>query len=104
MSDIYCRCGEPWDLDCLHDWVAENFDESEWKPTGKYEQDRYEKLFDKARAEFRAKGCEMFGTSHSDCSPERGQVFAIADELMGDDVDGAISMMEDAEAIGLFND
>lgn len=101
MADIYCRCGEPWDNDELHEWVAENYDDGAWTTNGRHDQTKYEKFYDKARAEFRKKGCEMFGSSHSNSDPARGEVFTELFDIM--DTDGAIAMMEDAEYIGLFD-
>jgi hypothetical protein len=102
MSDIYCKCGEPWDLDCIHEHIAETYDENKWHTKGRHDQDKYEILFKWAMTDFRKKGCELFGTSHSNASPSAGATFSAVQDIMGDDVDGAISMMEDAEDMGLF--
>lgn len=102
MGDIYCKCGEPWDLDTIHEEIAADHDRSTWLTDGRYDEAKYAKLFAKYRAKFRKDGCEMFGTGHSNCNPSAGETFQAIDDIMGDDVDGAISMMEDAEQMGLF--
>jgi hypothetical protein len=106
MGDIYCRingCGEPWDLDCLHELVAENHEQREWYTNGKYDQKKYDPLFAEARKLFREKGCEAFGSRHNvDNNPEAAQLMELAEDLMGDDVDGIVSMLEDAEVMGLM--
>jgi hypothetical protein len=94
--DIYCpKCDEPWDTDELH-YVED--------PT-KVDADGYPAImpYDEARKAFRAKGCEIFGTSHgelrtdddddSELSP--GQATAIAMDLLGDDLDGVASILDD---------
>lgn len=84
--DIYCvRCGEPWDMDELH-YVAE--DEGS--------------TFAEVRDRFYTLGCEAMGVTRC----ERQDVMAgdrlsdsaamsVLVDLLGDDVDGIASMMED---------
>jgi hypothetical protein len=86
--DIYCgRCGEPWDLDTFHDVAAEQ--STTW---------------DAAIAEFRRKGCEATGW----CGPceerrtVRGDATGALLDILGDDVDGVASMLEDFDAFGLL--
>lgn len=79
--DLYCtKCGEPWELDSLHDLVEEGRAES----------------FTRARVLFQNQGCEAFGCTHNS---ERDSEVALASSLMfdmlGDDVDGIAAMMED---------
>ena len=85
--DIYCkRCGEPWDIDYFHD-VADD--------TGS--------TFDTVREAFYRDGCKALGETRCEASPSmRGDIAALAYELMGDDVDGAAAMLDDAEYMGLF--
>lgn len=77
--DIRCPvCGEPWEIDSLHsmgDWIGEDL------------------TFPKARARFMEQGCEAFGTTHGEGIADPA-VVAIMD-LLGDDVDGAASLLED---------
>lgn len=89
--DIYCsKCGEPWDVDSLHDGAAERGE-----------------TFDAFRRRFYHDGCEAF--SWAACEPSgpsssnRADVAALAYELLGDDVDGAAAMLEDAEFLGLLD-
>jgi len=84
--DIRCpNCGEPWDMDSLHDTAYETFDE--------------------ARKAFYKKGCIVFDTK----CPEQANrpMAAMAAEalydLLGDDIDGAAAMLEDFEYAGGFD-
>lgn len=83
--DIFCpRCGEPMDLLELHD---NDFDLS----------------FDEARKLFFSEGCgKVFDVPCRAKKTNAGEISALAAELMGDDVDGIASMMEDAEMFGLM--
>jgi len=88
--DIYCpKCGEPWDLDSIHE-IA----------------DQDECSFDQARVRFRREGCVALGTSHSD-DTDSGGLRALASgalmDLMGDDMDGVASMLDDFDYVGDFN-
>lgn len=78
--DIYCpKCGEPWEMDSLHDLIEDGCED-----------------YHKAVSLFRNKGCEAFGCGHNVTPME---TTALASELMfdilGDDVDGIASMMDD---------
>ena len=82
--DLPCpRCGEPWELDSLHD-VAEERGVS----------------FQAVRADFMAKGCaglsgDYFGEI-AECEPdEKAPMRAVLAELMGDDIDGYMADCED---------
>jgi len=107
--DIYCpKCGEPWDIDELHDVITHRgYDYEAAKrsiPDSNERQKAYEReWFNPLMKEFRTKGCgSVFG---SDCVPvnsERTMVSQAAFDLMGDDVDGIASMMDDAERLGIF--
>lgn len=78
--DIYCpKCGEPWDIDTLHDVAEEN-----------------DSTFDSVRVDFYARGCLALGTRHNeDVDDERAMIATVAYELSGDDIDGAASDMDD---------
>jgi hypothetical protein len=85
--DIYCHiCGEPVEIAELH-YVAEDFNST----------------FGDVLEAFTADGCDALGGI---CNPvpdtRRAYVASIAAELMGDDVDGIASMMEDAGYMGMF--
>ena len=87
--DIYCGiCGEPWDMDCLHDAVTEGR-ATNWND---------------ARVKFERKGCGLWGTKCS-TTPDTSRAMASAAlmEVMGDDLDGVASMLEDAESLGMFS-
>lgn len=111
--DIRCpRCGEAWDLDTLHDVVAEQH-EAEYRryrslhAAGRRDQANrlYDRLFGAVRADFRARGCQAIeGAAATWCqvSPQGGLVSALFD-LAGDDLDGFASDLQDAEALGLFS-
>lgn len=82
--DIRCpECGEPWEIDSLHDEAAA------------HDQD-----FAQVREDFYARGCEALGTRHShvEASPAIAEVY----QLLGDDVDGAAVLLEDLELEGLL--
>lgn len=74
--DIKCRhCGEPWDLDELHDVDGHTFDQ--------------------ARKRFYRDGCLTFGTGHSQGSYPNREAISMLQDLLGDDVDGLAAMLED---------
>ena len=72
----------------------------------------YAKAYDAMRVEFRARGCaafEAFSGGSAACSGEPIlsadglALVGLADELAGDGVDGLVSDLEDAQALGLFS-
>ena len=92
--DIKCPvCGEPWDMDELHERIAEQYPDQPWRLDGKFEQSEYDRFYDEARLAFRTSGCKYFGTQHADTTadPAIGEIM----DLMGDDLDGAASLLED---------
>lgn len=87
--DILCpNCGEPTDIDTLHEAVAE-----ECYPS-----------FDEARKAFYAIGCRALNCIGIVCSeplkPGASNVLREVYELLGDDIDGAACLIEDALADG----
>jgi hypothetical protein len=77
MRDLSCpKCSEPVENDYLHD-IAE-------------EQDR---TYKEVLRDFQNRGCEAIGESHGEggSNPYAAAMY----DLFGDDVDGAINMMED---------
>lgn len=77
--DIKCKvCREPWDMDSLHDLVAEGRAAN----------------FDEAREWFYRDGCEAFGSSHGEIAAN-GDAIGMLQELLGDDVDGLAALTED---------
>jgi hypothetical protein len=96
--DIYCgRCGEPWDIDSLHE------------ETSYRREDDPSVSFDVVRAEFARRGClamTAYRVSESECVRDTGNARAMASgalmDLLGDDIDGVASLLDDAEALGMF--
>lgn len=86
--DINCpKCGEPWELDAFHD-VADDKDIT----------------FSEAVSDFRAGGCSSTGWTQCSSRVEgRARAMAGASaalfDLLGDDVDGIASMLEDFEGM-----
>lgn len=77
--DIYCsKCGEPWEIDSIHD-VAEELQFS----------------FDEALKAFKKQGCEILGASHGEVNENRAAAVSVLFDIMGDDVDGIAAMLED---------
>lgn len=94
MRDVYCPiCGEPWENDTLHDYAEEY---------GTTYRDVYRAFF--------SDGCGVaFDKWGVTCErPEGGSTRALFSsmlaDILGDDVDGIISEMQDAEAFGFLND
>jgi hypothetical protein len=86
--DLYCsKCREPWDNDSLHDLVEE----------GKFSS------YDEAYKAFVKNGCEIFDSSHGELM-DAGRQNLVSElyDLLGDDSDGAMSMLDDADIAGLF--
>lgn len=114
--DVACPvCGEPWEHDSLHE-VAQmrygipyylNDSDEVWlkharKRNPSWNSDDYQAVFRTVSAEFRTKGCNAlvlaFG-KQSHCVPVHNLRTAAAGalyELLGDDMDGAAAMLEDA--------
>ena len=80
--DLICPvCGEPWDLDTLHemgDWVNEKL------------------TFSQALKRFANKGCEAFGCKHNE-TPDKdaAETSSMLFDILGDDVDGIASCIGD---------
>lgn len=79
--DLYCvRCGEPWNIDTFHEVAGEKG-----------------VSFPQVIADFRQNGCVATGWTPL-CAPSRplvAEASAAMFDLLGDDVDGIASMMED---------
>lgn len=75
--DIYCPvCGEPWDRDELH-YVSST-------------------PYDLAVKLFRREGCRVFGGKHNkNADLEKAEHARVVYDLLGDDMDGAASELED---------
>lgn len=130
--DIYCPiCSEPWDMECIHEEIAERIDMGVFAPlpdhdgyrqwTDQYKRYRavYDEYYHTVRIEFRRRGCGAFwafsghaeGDKPSWCAPKEsksGKLTAAAAssvlmDLMGDDLDGVASMMDDAYSMGMID-
>lgn len=94
--DVYCRiCAEPWDIDTLHEEVHErngSLADEFRRP--------YDVEFAEVRKDFARRGCTALGTNHNDTTahPLVGEIL----DLLGDDIDGAASLLDDAASLGLL--
>lgn len=124
--DIYCPiCSEPWDMDTLHDEISERIAEGKLDPLPDHDnynqsspqyrkyREVYDGYYSTVRSEFYSKGCNalltFMGRTEADwCvrpdkpGMQRGDAMSALADLMGDDLDGIASMMEDAEYMGMF--
>lgn len=110
--DIYCSiCAEPWDMDSLHDEIDAR--QRGGLMPNHSDQKEYDPLYSQMRNEFASKGCRAFTCYYPDsggwCKPAndpkaqfRAELSAAMYELMGDDLDGVASMMEDYESMGMI--
>jgi hypothetical protein len=112
--DILCRnCGEPWDMDSLHEEIDARWPDKPWIVNGVHDQAVYERdHYAVVSRDFRRNGCKAMwamsgnpkGHVPSWCHKTEASsdtVGAIYD-LLGGDMDGAASMLDDAEALGLL--
>jgi hypothetical protein len=93
--DIYCqRCDEPWEVYYVeHDMDIED--------AGKGRNGMTPKEMFKAGV-----GCPCcdWGNKAPEKQSLRGQAMSLMSEMLGDDVDGMASMMDDFEYMGYFNE
>lgn len=89
--DIKCpKCGEPWDMDSLHDETDYRLSRPEW--AGK----EYSAVYSEVSADFRAEGCRaIYGAKCSGATAD--PVVAVLYDLLGDDLDGAASIFDDLD-------
>jgi hypothetical protein len=122
--DIYCpTCSEPWDMDTIHHEIDERIAIGDLAPLPdrgdkfsgpQYEVYRkaYDRYYSTVRADFYSRGCKAMYAFHggepSWCvKPERtsglsrGEAMSALADIMGDDLDGIASMMEDAVLFGM---
>jgi hypothetical protein len=83
--DILCpKCGEPWEIDTLHEYAEEQGS-----------------TFAQVSKSFRARGCgvafEAWSLGECRTAPMSGMLAVLA-EIMGDDIDGYASACEDLPA------
>lgn len=88
--DIICpKCSEPVDHDSLHDAVDEGlFDD-----------------YKSAMRAFQTEGCTALGFTHNEATMGsfRSEAASVMYDLLGDDMDGAASMMEDFDYLGMLD-
>ena len=93
--DLYCqKCSEPYDL-----WYVQNDmddDEENDGPNGERPSKRFKK----------GDGCPAchWGKDAPQQPNLRAQAMAVTMELLGDDIDGAASMMDDFEFMGMLDE
>jgi hypothetical protein len=81
--DIMCPvCGEPWDHDTLHEAA-----------------DEQETSYADVARRFRSEGCAAIGWSKCSNTSASPAIAAVYD-ILGDDMDGAAAMLEDAAYFG----
>lgn len=106
--DLYCaRCGEPWDMDSLHEEAGERYgvpyyandaDRRAYRTNPAWSEGAYSKVYRQVSEEFRAHGCSALRTFGANCEPaasERASAAGAMYDLLGDDLDGAASMLAD---------
>lgn len=99
--DIYCgKCGEPWDMDEIHDEIDNRCDGR--TPDG----DAYRELYDTVKADFFARGCAAFTFAADACvgagDANRAAIASVLYDAFGDDLDGVASDLADAEWLGVI--
>lgn len=97
--DIYCtRCGEPWDNDSIHDRVDELRADQELV-NGKVPS------YKVVKDDFVRRGCvALGGRCNDEPDRKRAELSAALFDILGDDVDGVMVEMEDAEFFGFLDD
>lgn len=81
--DIICpKCGEPWEIDTLHDYA-----------------DEVGSTFTEVSRQFRTKGCGVafseWGVGGACYADERAGMRSALADILGDDIDGYASLCED---------
>ena len=95
MADVTCPvCGEPWENDSLHEYAEE---------AGVTYKDVYKAFFSDgcgdAFSEWSLGPCQR---SEDAGMRKRAFYSSMLAEILGDDVDGIMSSMDDAEYLGLL--
>ena len=86
--DVYCqKCGEPWDL-CEVNELTLQYDQGTAKDFRK------------------GKGCPSckWGKKLNNVDHKRAEMSSILFDILGDNIDGIASELDDAEYMGLFDD
>ena len=97
MMDVYCvKCGEPWEIDSLHEEVAARADMGHPMATFNVVRDDFYSLGCAALdTAFGSVDCEPQGTLNGDGRLSASAAMGVLTELLGDDIDGVASMMDD---------
>lgn len=95
--DIYCPiCAEPYDMDELHEEIAERVNAGTMPNLPREE---YGELYDQIKDEFYSKGCKTFSwVKPEDCVPDtsgRAYIAAALYDAFGHDLDGVASDLAD---------
>ena len=121
--DIRCpHCGEPWDLDTLHEETrtrmarADQTDLQALAPPLRSDPGHpgypgypgipqtYTAWFDQVRKDFYRQGCPALTSYEASCTPiaagsDRAAASALLMSLLGDDIDAVASMSEDLDRL-----
>lgn len=103
------KCGEPWDLDMLHEQISDEYGDEVETLRKKYEnhprryryddpfQAEYEKKFFKPmKDKFYKEGCRAFYSRCNEIVNKEAAMFSSAlEDMLGDDVDGIEAMLGD---------
>jgi hypothetical protein len=109
--DIYCpKCGEPWEVDTLHEQIEQERPDLNYSRRGQAgyaSAEDYGRQYPEALAAVREKfyrdGCRALGgrcSEASEAAQTRAAFSAALHDVLGDDVDGIASELDDAEALG----
>jgi hypothetical protein len=93
-------------MDCIHEEVSSRaYPNKPWyDANGKYQQELYDAYYQPVMKEFRKDGCKALTVYAAHCSkaPDKNatQITSMLFDVLGDDVDGIASELEDAEFLG----
>ncbi|MFW5871482.1 MAG: hypothetical protein ACOCUT_00095 [bacterium] len=95
--DIYCqRCDEPWDVYYVCHDMDNDSEPNEYGPNGEKPSERFKQGI----------GCPAcnWGTKAPKQQSLRGEAMSVLADMLGDDVDGMASMMDDFEFLGMLEE
>lgn len=82
--DVYCpRCGEPWDAYGI-------------QGGGEFTKEEQQQFW-------RGEGCPCCIGNEVDSRPFRAEATKVLAEVLGNDIDGIASMLDDAEYLGMLD-
>lgn len=119
--DIYCpTCGEPWEMESLHEEAQERYEipyynylpgydtgilgQGTKEKNPNYDSEAYQKVYQQVSAEFRREGCKALKSfGNMNCKPKErdsedltmAEAASAMYDILGDDMDGAAAMLED---------